>query len=287
MWLSFKTGSYVSLPSKNSASSLLTNFGSSGWHGPIKDSDGCAYYIHTREITGESELNNGNSSIIQKSHYRWPVIAKITSTYMSLSWYGFSYSDGASTKANQFPFWLYISNIFAELESMTQASLQYPDLYDLVLEKLWGKYLNDPIYIDSYKWEHLRIKAESSGVVLNAKSSSGPVEMNLKGLQALAKHLATSTLTSLNIADQSPEHDVVEAALLKTIIKDWGTKAYEFSLDRWEDGKSRRVKLFKAYCNFGLRTELKNEDALLHLKCYSQYGNSNGALDFLLRELDA
>ena len=288
MWLSLRVGNHSNLPQKNNISSLLRDFNSFGWHGPLKDKDGDAYYVYTKRVRGEIDVGESDSRIIQQRNYRWPVIARITDTYMALSWYGFSYSDDASnSRANQFPFWLYIEGIFDELEAMTGASLKYPDLYNLVLEKLWDKYLNDPIYIDSYEWEHLRIKAESSGVALNAKSSSGPVEMNLKGLKALAKQLSTSALEALGLEDKSPDHDVVEAAMLRTIIKGWGTKAYEFSLDRWIEDKSRRVKVFRAYCNFGLRTELKNEDALLHLKCYSKYGNSNGALDFLLQELDA
>ena len=61
--------------------------------------------------------------------------------------------------------------------------------------------------------------------------------------------------------------------------------AYEFSLDRLEDDKSKRIKVFHAYCNFGIRADLETEDALQHLKCFAAYGNSNGALDFLLREI--
>ena len=285
MWLSFKMGSYSSLPRRGDAVSLLKGFGSSGWHGPIKDEEGFAYYIRTQKIMEPLEIDNESEAVIRKRHYRWPVVAKISQEWMSLSWYGFSYSDTASKRANQFPFWLYIHDIFDELESMTEATLVFPDLYQLVLGKLWNKYLNDPLYSAGHDWEHLRIKAEASGVELNEKSYDGHIEVDLKGLKALTKHLATSAIEALEIQDVSSDHDIVENALLKTIIHDWGTKAYEFSLERKEDDLSQRVKKFKAYCNFGLRPELKNEDALLHLKCYSEYGNSNGALEFLLEEL--
>jgi hypothetical protein len=88
----------------------------------------------------------------------------------------------------------------------------------------------------------------------------------------------------------------VEDVILLTIIKEWGTKSYEFCLDREvisseaEAEGLKKIKkldyLFKAHCYFGLKPYSKTQDSLQHLKCHSgYYGGSTGVLNFLLREL--
>lgn len=297
MWLSFKLGIHKETPKKEDPSSLLKKFGDAGWYGPIYDKlENSAYYIHITKIAEPLSYDEEKNEVTKNRYYRWSVVAKITSSYVALSWYGFGYREKIDKRMNQFPFWKYIPKIFDELQEMTKASWEHPDLYNLTLEKLWYKYLEDINFSESYNWGHIRIKAESSGVALNAKTSlKGPSEMNLKGLVALADALSESALQSLlthNIVDFNSDlekkvfvHESLRNSFLKTLIKDWGAMAYEFSLDRLDDDKTKKEKIFRAYCNFGVRQDLETEDGLQHLKCFADYGNSSGALKFLLQEM--
>ena len=157
---------------------------------------------------------------------------------------------------------------------------------------MWNQYLQDT---NNYRWQHLRIRAEASGVALNAHSA-GISEINVKGLQALSRKLAESALETLDFSDLT-QCNRVENAILHTLIKEWGTKSYEFSLEKvpaqhqkLEAESSTKPpeldKLFKAHCYFGLKSDSRTQDAFQHLKCYdSGYGGSTLALDFVLREL--
>lgn len=160
---------------------------------------------------------------------------------------------------------------------------------------MWNKYLNKSTNDFHYKWQHLRIRAESAGVALNAHSS-GISEINVSGLQALSRQLAESALETLGLIDDVEKISNVENALLRTLLKEWGTKSYEFSLDREvnlreadtesSEKKAQLEKLFKAHCYFGLKPNSTTQDSLQHLKCYSgYYGGSTSVLKFLLREL--
>jgi len=295
MWLSFRLGACGKTPQMRDPSSLLSEFGKPGWYGPIYDGES-TYYIYIKKVTEPLQIDEENNVVLKSRNYRWSVIAKITNQYIALYWYGFGRKENPDRRANQFPFWKYIPNIFEELSHITKSSWETPDLYNLILDKLWKKYLDDENLSESYVWRHLRIKAESSGVALNAKSSPGnSSEFSLEGLLALANKLAESATHSLAKNDKTSAqydstdskiiHETLKTSLLKTLIKEWGAMAYEFQLDRLEEDKTKVVRVFRAYCNFGLREELDTEDALQHLKCFSEYGNSNGALDFLAKEI--
>ncbi|MFN6572568.1 hypothetical protein [Dendronalium sp. ChiSLP03b] len=155
---------------------------------------------------------------------------------------------------------------------------------------MWDKYLNR----FPYKWRHLRIRAEASGLAINAHSA-GVQEIDVKGLQALSEKLAHSVLNKLGLVYDSEKISDIEDAILLTLIKEWGTKSYEFQLDREltpteiETNKLKKIKfkhLIKAHCYFGLKSNSTTQDSLQHLKCHSgYYGGSTSVLKFLLREL--
>ena len=94
----------------------------------------------------------------------------------------------------QFAFWKYIPTFFDEIIEFCQAKCHTPDLHTLILHDMWNKYISS----DLYQWQHLRIRAESAGVALNAHSS-GIKEINVKGLEALSNRLAGSALQALGI----------------------------------------------------------------------------------------
>ena len=232
MWLAIKLGKHAKEPRLRDPNLLLRNFGDAGWYGPVKNNlDGSSYYIYTKRVSEPIEYDKDTNRITKSGDYRWSVIAKISEGYVALHWYGFGYKEDPGKKANQFPFWKYIPSIFEELEHLTGATWQEPDLYNLMLDKLWNKYLDDITYADTHDWSHLRIKAESSGVALNARSSmNGPSEISLKGLLALADALARSALTSLSehsetaievdLDEKEITREILKNALLKALIKD-------------------------------------------------------------------
>jgi hypothetical protein len=77
----------------------------------------------------------------------------------------------------------------------------------------------------------------------------------------------------------------VEDAVTKTLIQEWGAKSYEFIIEEKAEEDKNNKKLFRSHCYFGRNNETKGEDSFPHFKCYSEYGNSAGALEFLLKEI--
>jgi hypothetical protein len=134
--------------------------------------------------------------------------------------------------------------------------------------------MNDP----GHRWNHIRIRAESSGVALNAHSA-GVSEVDVRGLKALTQALANSAVAALGHPVSQESLDAVENSLLRTLIQEWGTNSYEFSLEGLE--KPSQVR-FRAHCYFGLRTG-PTQDSLQHLKCYARYGGNLAAKDFLMQ----
>ncbi len=299
MWLSIKQGQSAHTPSLKSPALLLREFGEEGWYGPIQETTGLKkWYIRTYKIPDYIRRKTGETSQFEECNIRWSVIAEVGHNYVALSWEGFSFtprSDEHTEKSTQFPFWLYIPAFFDQLADYLQGQWVHPNLPRLVMHEMWNKYLNKSINDFHYKWQHLRIRAESAGVALNAHSS-GVHEIDASGLQALSRQLAESALETLGFTDDIEKISNVENALLRTLLKEWGTKSYEFSLDRevnlreadteGSKTKAQLEKLFKAHCYFGLKPGSKTQDSLQHLKCHSgYYGGSTGVLKFLLREL--
>ncbi|NER99599.1 MAG: hypothetical protein F6J86_38275 [Symploca sp. SIO1B1] len=293
-WLSLKQGQCEKTPELKSPELLFWKFGEEGWYGPITDSTNLRkWYIHISKIPDYVLRGSGEASQVDKRDIRWHVIAEVSSNYVALHWNGFTFTEITeefSDKSIQYPFWLHIPKFFDELTGHLQGDWTYPNLHQLILHQMWNQYLDNY----DYKWQHLRIRAEADGVALNAHSS-GVTEVNVMGLQALARKLAKSALETLGQLDDREQLSHVENALLCTLIKEWGTKSYEFSLDRKpnlseasfqdKDHKAKLENLFKAHCYFGLK-QGSTQDSFQHLKCYSRYyGGSTGVLNFLLKEI--
>ncbi|QLE60019.1 hypothetical protein FD725_31850 (plasmid) [Nostoc sp. TCL26-01] len=148
---------------------------------------------------------------------------------------------------------------------------------------MWDKYVGNQNYI----WRHLRIRTDNRGVALNAHSTGAfdQAELEMRGLQALSKHLAQTALNVLNLEETPKLVNTVENALLRTLIHDWGLKSYEFSLDNIseDNGKSKGIIRSHFYFSNG---NLKHQDSFQHLSCFLEnYGGSVQALKFLLSEL--
>lgn len=161
-----------------------------------------------------------------------------------------------------------------------------------------------------HKWQHLKIRAEKEGILLSA--STGIREMDVGGLDTLTLALAKGVLGSLGTP--SPEQLVrAQAAVLKTLLHQWGTKSYEFALtakpephlnpfddddydeedeeDGEDEGRMRPKKkniVCRAYSYFGTKRALAGhlepdrvtQDSFPHVKAYMQSGGSASALAF-------
>jgi hypothetical protein len=279
-WLSFRLGHAQAKPKQKDPKLLLNEFGKEGWYGPIHDNQNSSnYYIRVQKITDYSGKN-----------IRWTVIAEVSSDHIALSWNGFTLLSATDSKIErqvQFAFWKFIPEYFEEISAFCKVKLIIPNLHKLILHDMWDRYISNK----EYRWHHLRIRAESSGVALNAHSSRIK-DINVEGLKALSKKLAESILESVDIRDNN-KISLGENAALRTLLKEWGTKSYEFELEKSENLDNDQLQelnktskyntLVKIHCYFGLNLDSGTQDSLQHLKC--DCGGSTEALKFLLREL--
>lgn len=200
MWLSIKQGQNTHTVNLKPPALLLTEFGEEGWYGPIQETNGLQkWYIRTYKIHDYVRRRNGETSQLEEYNIRWSVIAEVGHNYVALSWEGFSFTprtDEQTEKSTQFPFWIYVPAFFNQLADYLHGKWEHPNLPRLILHEMWNKYLNKSTDDFRYKWQHLRIRAESAGVALNAHSS-GISEIDVSGLQALSRQLAESALETL------------------------------------------------------------------------------------------
>lgn len=309
VWLSFKLGSYLNHPVLNNPENLLKQFGGVGWYGPIKELNSSkVWYIKTHKfdhhIPQEAYIDHdGKTKSFYLASIRWPIIAEVDEKYLALHWDGFSRSESQSSTRSQLPFWLYISKTFNELQGLLVGKWEHPKLHTLLLHELLDKYSTEDG--SQYHWSHKRVRAKSSGIDLNVHSSSDEeIDIDDQGLKGLSHTLAEVVLDSL---DYQFPHDPqilqkVETDILHTLIREWGTKSYEFKLteelqesnkvnsDFSESNvdilkKNQTKTLFRAHCYFGLNPSLKGQDSLQHLKCYKECDGSVGVLKFLLDKL--
>lgn len=302
-WLSFKVGNCEEYPTLTTASNLLTDFGEEEWYGPIKDLETTRrWYIRTHKVPfyeqvyhaeggSEGEIAEQAQSVAAYQ-IRWTVLAELGTNYIALSWNGFRHNelkpglyDQQIESLMQFPYWRYIPQFFDELAQQCKANWQHPVLHQLVLQHLWDKYLTDSRYI----WRHLRIRADNRGVALNAHSTGAfdQETLQIKGLQALSRQLASSALSSLKIQETTELVSSVESSLLRTLIQEWGTRSYEFSLDGMSETENKQIGTFRAHCYFANGPSPSPQDSLQHLHCFTgNYGGSSQALNFLLSELE-
>ncbi|MBD2356652.1 hypothetical protein H6G41_18810 [Tolypothrix sp. FACHB-123] len=294
-WLSLKLGTCTHTPKLYSSELLLKEFGQDAWYGPIQEPNqpNKKWYIRTYRIVDRVRRGTGIAGQLDERYIRWSVIAEVGKDYTAFYWNGFTYSltvDESIEQRTQFPFWNHIPGFFDELANHCQAKWTYPNLHHIILHDMWDKYLHKSINGVRYIWKHLRIRAEASGLFINAHSS-GVQEIDVRGLQALSQKLAYSVLNVLGLSGDPKKISNAEDAILFTLIKGWGTKSYEFELNRElteaeiETDKLKNIKLqclIKAHCYFGLKANSTTQDALQHVKCY---GGSTGVLNFLLKEL--
>jgi hypothetical protein len=197
-------------------------------------------------------------------YIRWLCFARVYKNALSLHWRGFSYlpleggSEEETTSGNntQFGYWRYIPHLFQEIEGRLGAQVVDINLERIILHRMWDTYLNH----EGYDWNHQHIRAESSGVSINARASV--LQLKGKGISHLALTIRKAVAKELGDKHDytllEPEH--YDDIILRTIIREYGARSYEFILKR------ESSLLFRAHSYFGQRTEKPSQDSFPHLR---------------------
>lgn len=278
-WFAFRTGKCSFIPTLSNPTEIIFSPGKPGWYGPILV-DGENWFIRISFLP-QWEFDE-ISKQFQEHHIRWLCFACASDKYVSLHWQGFTLADNKEQvdHENQFRYWEHIPLLFNEIQTTLNANLHDPLLHNLVLHDLWDEFrLNS-----SFEWDDLRIRAESGGVSLNVqspgKSANEVAEINISDIKHLAKTLSIAAAKELNLHPLKPETQsrLVES-ILRTLIREFGAKSYEFSLS------THGRKLLRAHFYFGAKPNTPSRDCFPHVNCYAQWGSDKEQFNFILQYL--
>ena len=282
MWLSFKLGKtdFNRLPTMADPAELVFNVGiPKTFYGPIfiKNDKKVCFYLNF-ELLPHWEIDKNNE--YQKRAIRWLRIIRVTQNVISIHWQSFynADNDDISDRETQLRYWEYIPNLFDDISNLLGVTLHDPNLSQLVLDELWERYRNPQ------DWEDLRIRAESGGVSLNARSAGsrnnddGEI-IDIKGIKHLARTISLAVIDEIHIQKKDGEIRKLEEVILRTMIKQFGAKSYEFSLVK------NNEKLLKAHIYFGMKPKFPTKDCFPHIHFYTSWKNDKEQFDFILDNL--
>jgi hypothetical protein len=278
-WLTFKFGKVTTYPPLIDPTELVYSEGKSEWYGPIvlPDDTNGKWYIKPIFIP-HWEFDEISKKPILRA-IRWFVYAKVANDVVSFHWQGFTYSfdENSTERESQFPYWNHIPELVDEFENLVGHKLDYPNLHQFVLHQLWDFYRAQ----DDYQWTDLRIRAESGGVSLNARSAGigDDVEIDVKGINHLAHTLCLSVIRELDLNLDKLKQKHLQDNILQTIIRQFGAKSYEFSLEHNSE------KLLKAHIYFGMKPNFPSPDAFPHINCYIKWKNDQAQLTFITEQI--
>jgi hypothetical protein len=278
-WLTFKLGGFSFSDTLNDPINLVYSEGLSEWHGPVTLPEDASSKWYIKPIFIEHwEFDEITKKPVLRA-IRWLVYAKLEDGILSFHWQGFTYSDDedSTKRESQFPYWNYIPTLIEEFEDLIHRKLDTPNLHQLVLHQLWDYYRAQ----DGYVWTDLRIRAESGGVSLNARSAGAgsDVEIDVKGINHLAHTLSLSVLKELDLKLDELKQRRLQDHILQTIIRQFGAKSYEFSLEG-ESGK-----ILKAHFYFGMKPNYPSPDAFPHINCHTSWKNDVDQLAFIVEQI--
>ena len=278
-WFTFKQVENSKFPSFKSAAEIVYSEGTEEWFGPVvlPESQSENWYIRPSFVP-HWELDVATKKPILRQ-IRWLLFAKVTNQLISYHWQGFSYStdQNSTERESQFPYWNYIPNLVIEFEKTLGCGQEYPNLHELILHRLWDFYRGK----DGYNWNDIRIRAESGGVSLSAKSGgiSDDVEIDVKGISHLANTLTMSVVKELGITLDMTKQRRLQESILQTIIRHFGAKSYEFSLE------DKSVRLLKSHVYFGMKPGFPGPDSFPHVNCHTSWKNDQDQLGFIVEQL--
>jgi len=255
--------------------------------GPITHGS-ALYYIYTRSVPQwHSEVEGAKPT---KRLLRWTCVIQMTRSWIALHWNNISYREekaGEAARLDQYPYWNEVPLVVNLVHSRCGAEYRLPNLLRAVLTGAWERYEGKP----GFEWTHERIRAEAHGVALSASGKKQEeIELDASGVQALTRAQAEAAVDELG-ADPS-NIPRVERRLLHDLIHRWNPKSYQFRLEGKPAGAEPPVR-FRGHVYFGTghfqvasaaagQFRRTGVDALAHVKCFSEYGGSTGALEFLL-----
>jgi hypothetical protein len=296
---------------KHSAREMLTGLPSprkDTWYGPWQDTLEPSVTWLVRSIRARHFVQIDGTNQLYRQAVQGHLVAEVGPSYIAIHWNGFSHKDTdneGGARNHQFYYWKHIPKLLEELADMFGCQIEYPVLSDLVLGQIMSSYDERK----DFNWQHIRIRSMRAGVALNARGTAAPrpkgsrQDFDMSGLKALSMELAKSALRSVSNRIAAEDLKKAEVAVLLTLIKEWGTRSYEFSLDKTDPTLSGQdKKMIRAHCYFGTGGPTGwNEDeaaegsgdndfgpgpdSFPHLFCYKPYGGSRRALKFVLAEL--
>jgi len=278
-WFTFKQGNFSKFPPLNNATGIIYAEEKEEWYGPInlpEDPSG-KWYIRPSFIP-HWEIDVATKKPTQRQ-IRWLLFAKVTSELISYHWQGFSYSvdQNSTERESQFPYWNHIPKLVDEFEKILGQKLEYPNLHELILHHLWDFYRTK----EDSSWNDIRIRAESGGVSLSAKSGgiNDDVEIDVRGINHLANTLALSVIRELGITLDMIRQRHLQESILQTIIRHFGAKSYEFSLE------VNSNRLLKSHVYFGMKPGFPGPDSFPHVNCHTTWKNDQDQLGFIIEQI--
>ncbi len=249
------------------------------WYGPIEDPERDRRWL-IRAGHAKHYIKLADDEPPRKFAARWHAIAEVSSDFVALHWNNFSAAEEPKDagKPPQYAYWWEIKKAYEELAELGLETTAGSNLKAAVLDKILPAFWVNP----DFTWEDTRIRAERSGISLNAHtapSSSGARrrdhEIDAKGLRSLARELASAALKAIDPPPPEQVRQRMALYILLAMIREWGTKSYGFQLHRGEE------PMFRGHCYFGIGTS--GPDLIPHVQCYSaEFEGSHGALKFLL-----
>jgi hypothetical protein len=275
IWFTFLPNSSFVYPEADKlcdARELVFMEGTEKWYGPIPNPrDTNALWFIYPKFTTDWDVPEGHVNA-QEFKVRWLAYGRVTDRCISVHWRGFSHlehsdehSDERShtRRRTQYMYWQHVPDLIQSLVEYVQGKTLTLTLNDLVYHKLWEKYRDK----EGYEWVDHRIRAETRGISLNARTK-GVLDMVIanetKGLGRLANTIRRAVQNELmNEGLQIPDPDHLDKTILGTIVRELGALSYEFRLDG-PDGST----LFHGHNYFGLKPNFPTVDNFPHVRVH-------------------
>ncbi len=290
-WVAIKLSNQFTIPQKcETPNNLIFSVGKEEWYGPIISDIKNHWFIkpifakHWIKDQAESPLQEGIVRLLIYSCVTWN--ERLRQYVISFHWSGFSHDDDESDyeqKNKQFEYWKHIPGLINNFQSVTSGKFDDIVLHKLVLHKLWDRYRQDP----QYHWIDRRIRAEASGISLNAR---GILDIELsndkKGLKSLSRAIWNSLEYEFkkHPTIELPKNHQFDEVVLGTMIRDLGALSYELELRDKVDESTK----FRAHFYFGLKPDLSQptRDTFPHIKLYIKDLSDTEQIQFLIDNID-
>jgi hypothetical protein len=277
-WMALKIGHVAKRPILSDPKTLMVSEGTERWYGPVCiDSDpGAAWYLRPVFVPHWERAHG--ALFPEEYRIRWLCGARVTNNVVSLHWNGFSWAADQKLADHpvQFQYWSRIPTLFDEIEELTGANVKTPDLAQLVLHTLWDRYRYNDGWVDK------SIRAQSGGVAVSAHAGAVS-ELDVGGLRGFAQTIRKNIEYELKhcFDVNLPEPERFDEVVLRTLIREYGARSYEFSLASKNGERMLRLNTY-----FGVVGDVPSPDALAHFHVYVTWRNDLDQLRFLLDNLE-